>query len=244
MGKQRQRKPKLDRKAAVHPQSASALRRALLRWFDEHGRHFPWRSNASVYRQVIAELLLQRTRADTVSGFFEAFITRFPSWEVMAAASADEIAELLKPIGLWKRRSKSLAALAKAMVELGGIFPPNREDVQALPGIGQYIANAILLFSAGQAEPLLDVNMARVLERVFRPRKLVDIRYDPYLQRLARQVVKGERAAAVNWAILDLAATICTVKNPMCGECPLRKTCRFAREGVQAKSTTDKRPHA
>ncbi len=230
MGKQRQRQPKLDGKSAVHPQSAGAVRRALLTWFDEHGRRFPWRTGAGLYRQVVAELLLQRTRAETVSAFFEAFITRFPSWNAMAAASVDEIGEFLKPIGLWKRRSESLSALARAMVERGGVFPSTREEVQALPGVGQYVANAILLFSAGQAEPLLDVNMARVLERVFRPRKLVDIRYDPYLQTLARQVVRGERAAEVNWAILDLAATICTAKNPRCAVCPLRRRCRFANE--------------
>jgi A/G-specific adenine glycosylase len=178
---------------------------------------------------VVAEFLLQRTRAETVAAFFDAFIERFPSWEAMAAASLEDIGEFLKPIGLWKRRSRSLAAFAEAMVARRGVFPQTREEIQMLPGVGQYVANAILLFSAGHAEPLLDVNMARVLERVFGPRKLVDIRYDPYLQSLARQVIRGERTAEVNWAILDLAAKVCTVKHPRCPTCPLRKRCRFAR---------------
>lgn len=230
MEKQKPRQPKPGKRAEVHPQSAAAVRRALLRWFDEYGRDFPWRSGAGLYRQVIAELLLQRTRAETVAAFFDAFIERFPSWQAMAEASLEDIGQFLKPVGLWKRRSASLAALAKAMVARGGTFPETREELQMLPGVGQYIANAILLFSGGHSEPLLDVNMARVLERVFGPRKLVDIRYDPYLQSLARQVMRGDRAAEVNWAILDLAAKICTVKSPRCAECPLRKSCRFARE--------------
>src|SRR5262245_29627903 len=142
MGKQRQRQPKLGEKAAVHPQSAAAVRRMLLRWFDEHGRTFPWRMGVGLYRQVIAEILLQRTRAETVAAFFDAFIERFPSWEAVAEASVDEIGEFLKPIGLWKRRSASLSGLAKAMVDRGGRFPRTREEVQMLPGVGQYIANA------------------------------------------------------------------------------------------------------
>ncbi len=239
MGKHRQRQPKLENKAAAHPQTAAAVRRALLRWFEEHGRAFPWRADADLYRRVIAELLLQRTRAETVSAFFEAFIARFPSWEVMAEASIGEIGEFLQPIGLWRRRSESLTALAKAMVERRSLFPATREELQALPGVGQYVANAILLFSVGQAEPLLDVNMARVLERVFGPRRLVDIRYDPYLQSVARHVVQGKRAAEVNWAILDLAAEVCTPKYPQCRECPIRKNCRYARKGRQTLHLRD-----
>ncbi len=212
----------------MHPQTAAAVRRGLLRWFDENGRDFPWRTTADLYQQVIAEILLQRTRAETVSSFFGTFIARFPSWNALAKTPISQIRRFLKPIGLWKRRSESLAALASAMVQRGGVFPVTREEVQSLPGIGQYIANTILLFSAGQAEPLLDVNMARVLERAFGPRQLADIRYDPYLQRLARQIVQSERADEVNWAILDLGAKICTAKNPSCQECPLRKKCRYA----------------
>ena len=71
--------------------------------------------------------------------------------------------------------------------------------------------------------------MARVLERLFGPRKLVDIRDDPHLQSLSRAIVKGKRAACVNWAILDLAAVVCTIKNPACDECPLRGYCQYVR---------------
>src|SRR5438045_1013757 len=105
MGKQRPRQPKPGKKAPVHPQSAASVRRALLRWFDMHGRAFPWRSGAGLYRQVVAELLLQRTRAETVAVFFDAFTERFPSWEAMAEASLEDIGAFLKPLGLWKRRS-------------------------------------------------------------------------------------------------------------------------------------------
>jgi A/G-specific adenine glycosylase len=216
----------------VPPQTAGAIRRALLRWFDANGRDFPWRKEGtSLYQLILAELLLQRTRAETVAAFFDEFTTRFPSWPAIAGATVEEIGELLKAIGLWRRRATSLLALAREMVARGGEFPRKRSEVENLPGVGQYIANSILLFSVGQAEPLLDVNMARVLERLFGPRKLVDIRDDPHLQSISRAIVRGKRAPCVNWAILDLAAVVCTIKNPACDECPLRECCQYVSRG-------------
>ena len=103
-----------------------------------------------------------------------------------------------------------------------------RIDIEELPGVGQYIANAILLFCHGEAQPLLDAGMARVLERVFGSRKLADIRHDPYLQGLAFEIVQCEKAREINWAILDLAATTCLVRKPRCDECPIFSMCLSA----------------
>ncbi len=91
-----------------------------------------------------------------------------------------------------------------------------------------YVASAVLLFAHGRPEPLLDGNMARVLDRVFEPRRLVDIRYDARLQSLARLLVRSRNPAKLNWAILDLAARHCTLRSPGCEECPLRTRCNFA----------------
>lgn len=200
----------------------SRFRAELLRWFENHGRKFPWRkATASKYELIIAEVLLQRTRAETVATFFPRFVREFPSWKKLGTASIAQLEDYLRPIGLWRRRAISIQALAREMVKGNGRFPTERADIEALPGVGQYIANAVLLFCHGIPQPLLDANMARVLERVFGPRKLADIRYDPYLQELAKKVVDREDAARINWAILDLAATICLPKKPRCNECPL-----------------------
>ena len=108
-----------------------------------------------------------------------------------------------------------------------GRFPKSREEIQKLPGVGQYIANSIELLCHGKAKPLLDVNMARVLERFFGPRKLADIRYDPYLQKLAHKVVDVEDPVRMNWAILDFAALVCKTRNPLCETCPVAKNCIY-----------------
>ena len=211
------------------PQSLRRFRISLLKWYEQHGRRFPWRrASASKYRLVIAEVLLQRTRAETIAGFFPDFVREFPSWELLSSAGVGRLRRYLQPIGLWRRRATSIQALAREMSKRNGRFPKDREAIEALPGIGQYIANAVLLFCQGRPQPLLDVNMARVLERVFGPRKLADIRYDPYLQELARNTVRCKNPAKLNWAILDLAATTCLVRNPRCKECPLASLCRAA----------------
>ncbi|WP_367576144.1 hypothetical protein [Pelagibius sp. CAU 1746] len=173
-------------------------------------------------------MLLQRTRADTVERFLPNFYRRFPSWWHLAEAQESELQKFLEPIGLSHRRAASFNALAKEIVSRNGHFPFERSEIEALPGVGQYIANAILLMAHGKREPLLDVNMARVVERYFGPRKLADIRYDPYLQKLARRVSDHDSPKEINWAILDLAAKICTPRHPHCENCPLKLRCRFA----------------
>jgi A/G-specific adenine glycosylase len=200
----------------------------LLRWFKYSARDFPWRKvRATIYQRVIAELLLQRTRAEAVSNFLPVFFKRFPSWERLSKAPERETGAILQPLGLWRRRAASLKKLAAEMARRRGRFPRGRAQIESLPGIGQYIANAVMLFCHGAPEPLLDVNMARVLERFFGPRKLVDIRYDRYLQELSREVLYSSDAVSLNWAILDLGALICTTQKPRCDECPLRSGCSY-----------------
>lgn len=206
---------------------------ALLGWYQDHGRYFPWRKKtATNYERIIAEILLQRTKAETIAIFYPKFVDQYPSWRKLGGETEGELQEWFKPIGLWRRRASSLHELSKEMVKRSGRFPKERSEIESLPGIGQYIANAILLFCYGIPQPLLDTSMARVLERYFGPRNLVDIRYDPYLQSLAKFVVGEDPISAVqlNWAILDLAALVCKKVNPTCSICPVNFGCLFRME--------------
>ena len=204
------------------------FRRNILFWYKRHGRHFPWRNkSASIYQQIVSEVLLQRTKAEAVANFFPSFINKYPSWKRLALAGEEELGMFLKPLGLWKRRAVSLSSLAKEMTARRGRFPRGRDDIERLPNVGQYIGNAILLFCHSMPMPLLDTNMARVLERYFGPRRLADIRYDPYLQELAKMVVTCKASKAINWAILDLAAAVCQIVNPTCEICPLKNQCKY-----------------
>jgi A/G-specific adenine glycosylase len=225
------------RRSIVPLPKAAIIRRSLRRWFKTRGRSFPWREpGTSLYELVVSEILLQRTRAETVAPFFRAFTARFPSWQAIAEASVDEVGAFLKPIGLWRRRAASLTALAREMASRSGEFPKTREEIETLPAVGQYVASSVLLFSGMKTEPLLDVNMARVLERMFGPRKLVDLRDDPHLQAISRVIVRGRHATTLNWALLDLAATVCKLDEPRCIQCPVRLHCRYARTRERRRS--------
>lgn len=205
------------------------FRRRLRAWFRTNARDFPWRhESASNYIRILSEVLLQRTRAQAAADFIPEFINRYPSWDKIARARPTVLQKHLKPIGLWRRRSASLASLANEMMRRNGEFPATRSELEQLPNVGQYIANAVLLFCHRKRQPLLDVNMARVLERFFGPRDLADIRYDPYLQATAKKLVAGTDPIQLNWAILDHAATVCKISRPLCDQCPFTKRCKFA----------------
>lgn len=208
-----------------------AFRSLLLGWAKLHGRGFPWRRRcATNYERVVSEVLLQRTTAEVVARMFPSFARRYPSWAALSKASILDLEALLRPIGLWKRRARVLSALSYEVRARRGRFPDDRAELEKLPGVGQYVANAVLMFCHGQPQPLLDSGMARVLERNFGDRKLADIRYDPYLKEVSKRVIDCEDAARLNWAILDLGALVCTIRNPSCSECPLRNRCLYPRK--------------
>lgn len=179
----------------------------ILKWYKKHGRKFPWRNkSATNYQRIISEVLLQRTRAETVAKFYPKFIKKYPSWKKLSKASVRQLEKGLKPIGLYKQRASRLHAFAREMTIRNGRFPKKREEIDKIPFVGQYIGNAIEMFVFNKPKPLIDVNMARVLENHFGKRKLADIRYDPYLQELCNCIVNHKNYKEINWAIIDLGA--------------------------------------
>lgn len=212
----------------------------ILAWYALNGRKFYWRKkNLSSYQYIIAEVLLQRTKAETVERFYVHFITTFPDWNSLANAPVEVIAAYIKPIGLYTQRSIRLKSLAEEMVKRKGKIPTDRSELESIPFMGQYIANAVELIIFNQPSPLVDVNMARVLERVFGPRKMADIRYDPYLQSLAKDVVTHSESQKLNWAILDFAALVCKARSPLHSQCPLRSQCDFYKRQVATADKND-----
>lgn len=116
-------------------------------------------------------------------------------------------------------------ALATYASTYRGEFPSSEHELAALSAVGQYVANAIQLFQHDRRKPLVDVNMARFLERYLRPRRLADIRHDPWLQAACHWLVDCVDPISVNWAVLDQAAMTCRARKPLCGTCIFRRTC-------------------
>lgn len=228
-----------DKQPHIDKAAIREFRQKILTWYQRHGRQFPWRQATTCYERIVAELLLQRTQANTVAKFYPEFIEEYPSWEILALATEDDLRALLQPIGLWRRRASTMVALSSVMVRKRGRLPASRDELERLPGISQYMASSILLLCHGQREALVDVNVARVLERVFGKRQLADIRYDPYLHELAQTIVASNDPISCNWAIIDLAATVCLITAPKCTICPLNDTCRFASRNLPKRQESE-----
>jgi len=209
---------------------------ALLAWFDVHGRHsLPWQQNPTPYRVWVSEVMLQQTQVTTVIPYYQRFMARFPTIELLAAAAEDEVLHLWTGLGYYAR-ARNLRTCAQVVVaQYQGEFPADIDLVQALPGIGRSTAGAILALSQGRRHPILDGNVKRVLARVF------GIEGDPSsagviaaLWQKADACTPQTRVADYTQAIMDLGATLCSRTRPACTVCPMTGDCVAAREGRQA----------
>ncbi len=174
--------------------------------------------------------MLQQTRVDTVLGFYEPFLERFPSVEALAGADLDEVLSAWSGLGYY-RRARSLHAAAIQIVE-SGRFPCDRASLRKLPGIGEYASAAIASIAFGEKVPVVDGNVDRVASR------LLALATDPSLKEGRVAIV--ERAASLlteddpgdgNQAMMELGATVCLPRSPVCSRCPISSGCRARAQG-------------
>ena len=202
--------------------------RALLVWFDRHGRRdLPWQRDPTPYRVWVSEIMLQQTRVAAVIPYFERFTARFPDVDALAGAELDEILALWSGLGYYARGRNLHAAARAVCANHGGRFPDTLDELLALPGIGRSTAGAILALAFGRRYPILDGNAKRVLARYH---AVAGWPGDPAtagrLWTFAERHTPRRRVAEYTQAIMDLGATLCTRTRPMCLLCPLADGCR------------------
>lgn len=199
------------------------IRRAIFAWYRVHGRHdLPWRKNISVYRVVIAEVMLQQTNVPKVIDAYTAFLSAFPTVRALAAASQADVVRQWRGLG-YNRRARNLHKMAQIIVqEYGGRFPLDPEKLRALPGIGPYTSHAIPIFARNSDMATHDVNIVRLVRRWHdvQHADLADI------VTLASRYVPRGRSCAWHSALMDFASLICTKRAPQCSTCPLRRQCQ------------------
>lgn len=199
----------------------------ILEWGKKNKRSFPWRKDRTPYKALLAEILLQRTPANRVSKFFPKFVEKFPSPRSIAIADVNGLEGFLHPMGL-KKRAKWLPSLMKEVCERHNCRIPDKEDeLVKLPGVGLYTARAVLCFGFGRDVPIVDVNVARVLSRVFHGSDAIKRpSEDEALWEFAAKIVPKGSGTRYNEALLDHAALICK-KHPLCHECPISVLCSY-----------------
>lgn len=203
---------------------AKKVARGAASFYRERGRHFAWRDERNPYRLAVAEILLQKTRAQSAAPIFDKLMQRFPTAIGLAAAEEIEIAAILLPLGLAAKRAVQLIKMARIAGEKGdAVFADYRFVLKSIPGLGAYAARAIACFSRGEALGIVDANVARILRRIFSV-STIDSRAVVYQQIADRVASSGEDPRQVNFGLLDLGAAIC-VRSPKCPQCPLASFC-------------------
>jgi len=209
----------------------SAIRHALLGWYDRNRRDLPWRRTRDPYRIWIAEVMLQQTTVRAATPYYEAFLKRFPTLQSLAEEPEEEVVGAWSGLGYY-HRARNLHRGAQHVAERhAGRFPRTIEAALAVPGVGLYTASAILSIAHGQALPVVDGNVRRVLARLLALCGPEYRRDGPYYNR-AEELLDRERPGDWNQALMELGATVCTPRKPACEVCPLRSTCRARALGI------------
>jgi A/G-specific adenine glycosylase len=208
----------------------------LLAWYRAHRRDLPWRRTGDIYAVWVSEVMLQQTRVETVIPYYGRFLARFPTVAALAAAPLQDVLKLWEGLGYYTRARNLHRAAQRVVAEHGGRIPSTYEDFRALPGVGDYIAAAVLSIAAGAPLPVVDGNVLRVWARW---RGLAEDIRKPRTLRRVREELAGNIPAATpgdfNQALMELGATVCVPASPRCRECPLAADCVALREGRTAE---------
>jgi A/G-specific adenine glycosylase len=203
----------------------------LVDWQRSHGRnHLPWQNTQDPYRVWLSEIMLQQTQVSTVLDYYQRFLLRFPTVSALASAHQDEVLGLWSGLGYYSR-ARNLHRCAQQVVEVhGGKFPTDSVKLQTLPGIGPSTAAAIASFCFAERVAILDGNVKRVLTRLLAfSGDLSESSQCKQLQALADSLLPAfnlpEMMPRYTQGLMDLGATVCNLRKPMCPICPVKNIC-------------------
>jgi A/G-specific adenine glycosylase len=204
----------------------SALRAQLATWYQDQRRELPWREEPTPYRVWVSEIMLQQTQVATVIPYFERFVATFPTVEVLARASEEEVLTRWAGLGYYRRARHLHAAAGQLVSEHGCELPRDVATLLTLPGIGRYTAGAIASIAYGVAAAALDGNVARVLSRLLTLEEEADS--GPGKRALwsaAERLLCPDDPSSHNQAMMELGALVCAPSQPNCPTCPLATDC-------------------
>lgn len=202
------------------------VRRRLLQWGRENYQSYVWRDEPDLWLALVAEFLLQRTRARQVERVFAEVRESYRTAASLAEAGPEAATAILAGLGLhW--RGPLLHGVARAVADAGGNPPENLEELRQLAGVGPYTSAAWLSLHRGKRAVLVDANVARLLARLTGREYPRDPRHVRWVNELADRLTPRRSFRDYNYAILDFTMMICTPRAPRCRECPIRGDCRF-----------------
>ena len=209
----------------------------LLAWYRRHQRQLPWRDDPSPYRVWVSEIMLQQTRVVAVQPYFARFLDRFPSLKSLAAADQEEVLKVWEGLGYYSRARNLHRAARQVVAERGGRMPATSVELAELPGVGPYTAAAIASIAFGEATPVVDGNVLRVVARHRAWREdIAAVRTRNRVRAsLEEAIAVSGDPSSFNQAMMELGALVCTPRQPQCGVCPLAGDCRALAEDLVAE---------
>ncbi len=212
-----------------------AFRRALSCWYRKEQRRLPWRQTRDPYRIWVSEIMLQQTQVNTVIAYYERFLQQFPDIFALAGADLQEVLKCWEGLGYYSRARNFHRAARSLVAENEGRIPEGWAAFRSLPGVGDYIAAAVLSIAHGMPYPVVDGNVKRVLSRVFELAAPVNrAGSDKTFLQAARLVFDKSAPDIFNQAMMELGALVCKPRQPLCESCPLQNWCRARQRGTVA----------
>ncbi len=220
---------KHQRPPVPNPATIRCLHASLRTWYRTHARDLPWRRTRDPYRILLAEIMAQQTQISRVEQFYRQWLKRFPTLKAIANAPREEVLRHWSGLG-YNNRALRLRELARIVVEeRNGRMPTQPDELLHLPGIGRYTAHALASFAFGARVAVVDVNVRRVVSRLFlRVRHSGDLSPLRDAQDLASRILPEREVPQWNQAMMEIGALVCKARNPLCDECPLSKACKSA----------------
>ncbi len=198
----------------------------LLKWYQQYHRNLPWRSNPDPYSVWLSEVMLQQTQVKTMLPYYERFKKRFPSLQLLAKANIEQVLPYWAGLGYYQRIRNFHQAVQIVMKEFMGQIPSTRETLLVLPGVGDYIANAVASIAFNQPVAVIDGNVERVYSRYLAWQEdIKSSKARKFLIEISQQYLHKKKSGDFNQAIMELGALICVPKNPQCHLCPVRPGC-------------------
>jgi A/G-specific adenine glycosylase len=213
----------------------SRLRQRLIGWYRLNRRSLPWRRTRDPYRIWVSEVMLQQTQVKTALPYYRRFFRSFPRVQDLAQAELQAVLKAWEGLGYYARARNLHRAAARVVCEHAGRVPNRWEPFRDLPGVGDYIAAAVLSIAFDRPHAVVDGNVKRVLARLLALEEPVNAAgARPLFQVHADRLLDRRRPGDFNQALMELGALICTPRAPACGRCPLKRWCAAERSGAPA----------
>jgi len=220
---------------------ARAFSAELLDWYGRSKRDLPWRRTRDPYAIWISEIMLQQTRVTAAIPYYERFLSRFPSFESLAAAGESDLLAHWAGLGYYYR-ARNMQKAAQTMVRAGK-FPETYEHIRELTGVGDYTAAAVASIAFGLPHAVVDGNVFRVLSRVSNDSSdILSTEGKRRFASMAGALLPRDSPGDYNQALMELGATVCLPKNPQCLVCPVAGLCAARKEGRQHELPVKNKP--